>query len=191
MPGNFTITLLKNSIANLRWRHPWITGNSLEQFRIEIYKISTNLQEFYEEEESWPLSNVVSVTNYAAYYSKQLYLLPSTRYNIGIQAVTYARKCSKIVYMTFETPSMLKFDGHLNYEFHKSSDTMILLNIPYVVNNTKNSFIHIIIKGRPGDRICSENACEKMQIHEDLRERVGIKVDDDAWQAAELPVYIT
>jgi len=187
MPGNFTVTMFKNSIANLRWRHPWKTGNSLKQFRIEICLISTNLQKFHEKEDTWCTNIAFAVTSYAAYYSKQLYLLPSTRYSVGIQAITYARKFSKMVYMTFETPSMLKFDGHLNY---KSSRTTILLNIPIVANNTKNSSIHIIVKGPPRDKICSENACEKMQIPEDLRERAGIKVGDDAWQAAELPVCI-
>jgi hypothetical protein len=178
---NFTVIVLKNSIANLRWPHPWKTGNSLKEFRIEICPISTNLQKFHEEGDTWCTNITFAVTSYAAYYSKQLYLFPSTQYNIGIQAITYARKFSKTVYVTFETPPTLKFNGHLNYEINDG--TMVLLNIPTVANNTKNSLIHIVIKGPPGDRFC-----KNMQIPEDLRLRAGIKVNDDAWQAAELPV---
>jgi len=177
---NFTVTILKNSIANLRWCHPWKTGNSLKQFRIEICLISTNLQKFHEKEDTWCTNIAFAVTSYAAYYSKQLYLLPSTRYSIGIQAITYARKFGKMMHVTFETLPMLKFNGQLNY---KSSGTTILLNIPIVANNTKNSLIHIIVKGLPEDRFC-----KNMHIPEDLRVRAGINVNDDAWQAAELPV---
>jgi len=158
MPGNFTVTILNNSIANLQWRHPWKTGNFLKQFRIEIRTVSTNLQNFHKEGDSWPLLNVISaVTNYTSYYNKQLYLLPSTRYSIGIQAQTYTTKLSKMVHATFETPSMLKFNGSLNYEFYESS-SMAVLSIPAVANNTKNSSIHVIIKGRRG------RFCENTQI---------------------------
>jgi hypothetical protein len=182
---NFTVIVLKNSIAYLEWPHPWKTGNSLKEFRIEICPISTNLQKFHEVGDTWCTNITFAVTSYAAYYSKQLYLFPSTQYIIGIQAITYAWKFSKTVYVTSETPSTLKFDGHLNYKFN---DTMVLLNIPRVVNNTKNSMIHVIIKRHPKDEICIGNACENMQIFEDLR--VQTNINDDVWQVAELPVCI-
>ncbi|RLU22062.1 hypothetical protein DMN91_006442, partial [Ooceraea biroi] len=181
-PDNFTITTLNNSVVDLQWCHPWKTGSPLEYFRIQMNPISTNLQTLSENDKfpknhSLPIKIEFMVSNYTRNYHERLYLLPSTQYLVSIQAVTYNNRTSKIMYKNFETPSTLKFNGHLKYML---SDSMISLDIPPVLNNTKNSMIHVIVKG--------PKPCEEyLKVPKNLQAQAGVQVDDDAWQAAELP----
>ncbi|RLU21510.1 hypothetical protein DMN91_005883 [Ooceraea biroi] len=186
-PSNFSITVLNNSVVDLQWYHPWKTGNHLKYFYIQIYLTSTNFQKLCEEDDllktrGLPTTVKLSVTNYTRYYSKRLYLFPSTRYIVSIQAVTYANKFSETMYKTFKTPSTLTFNGHLEYMLYDSIYT-ISLNIPPVLNNTQNSMMHIIVKGPQETKSCETHS----KIPEDLQAYVGIDANDVAWQAAELP----
>lgn len=115
-------------------------------------------------------------------YSKELYLFPSTQYRIHINAVTVANVASKNKYIEVDTPSTIGFDGDLKVMIDKFS-SMILLNIPHVLNDTYDSKMHIIVKG--------PNVCEQhSKVPESLHSQANIKMYDIAWQAAEVSVCI-
>lgn len=115
-------------------------------------------------------------------YSEQLYLFPSTKYQIYISAVTVANVASKLKYVEIQTPSTMSFDGDLEVMVDKFYST-ISLNIPPVLNDTYDSKMHIIVKG--------PNACEQhSEVPESLRSQANVKMYDIAWQAAEVSVCI-
>ena len=167
-------------MVDLKWLHPWKTGAPLEYFRIRIEEISSNLRRrpsrsFMGEIFEYP------VTQYMRNYSKQLYLFPSTQYNIYIQAVTIENKSSNTKFVEVHTPSTAVFDGVL--DMIDKFDSTILLNIPFVINDTQDSMMYVIIKGH--------NPCEQyLKIPEKLRTRAGIKINEIAWLAAEVSVCI-
>ncbi|CAL1680481.1 unnamed protein product [Lasius platythorax] len=177
-PGNCTFTINNNSIVDLKWHHPWRTGEHLKSFRIEIVEISSNLRkEWSALQSSQSKMHEYPVTHYLRNYSERLYLLPSTQYIIHIQAVTIANKSSSIKYVEIRTPSTIAFDGDLEV-VHKSNST-ISLNIPPVFNDTHESRMHVIVKG--------PHPCEQYsEVPEDLRLHAGVKIYDVAWQAAEV-----
>jgi len=167
-------------VVDLKWLHPWKTGGHLGSFRIRIKEISSNLRRRL----SRSLTNKFEypVTQYMRNYSKQLYLFPSTQYSISIQAVTVANKSSTIKFVKIDTPSTIVFDGVLDVMID-TSDSTILLNIPFVSNDTQDSTMHIIVKG--------PNRCEQyMEIPEKLRARAGVKMNEIAWQVVEISVCI-
>ncbi|XP_011698918.1 PREDICTED: receptor-type tyrosine-protein phosphatase mu-like, partial [Wasmannia auropunctata] len=176
-PENYTFTINRNSVIDLKWLHPWRTAGHLEYFRIEIQETSSNLRMRL----SRSLTNKTLkylVTQYMRNYNLRLYLLPSTQYFISIQAVTVENKTSPIKFVEIRTPSTAVFDSILNVMVEKSSST-ILLNIPTVSNDTQDSTMHIIVKG--------SNLCEKhLEVPEKLRLQAGVKMNENAWQAAEV-----
>ncbi|TGZ36220.1 Receptor-type tyrosine-protein phosphatase mu [Temnothorax longispinosus] len=118
------------------------------------------------------------VTQYMRNYTKRLYLFPSTQYVVYIQAVTIANKSSSTKFVKIDTPSIAVFDGVLDVMVNKS-DSTILLNIPSVLNDTQDSMMHIIVKG--------SNLCKQYsEVPENLQKRAGVKIDEIAWQAAEV-----
>ncbi|EZA49675.1 hypothetical protein X777_12220 [Ooceraea biroi] len=183
-PGNFTVTIHKYSVVDLQWRHPWKTGNCLEYFHIRIYLISTNLVEengVLENHDS-PNDIKVWVINYSRNYTKQLNLLPSTQYLASIQAVTYSDRKSKVVYKLFETPSTLTFSGQLKYKLYETPPS-ISVHIPSVLHNTKNSTIHIVVKGPQDFKICDGYS----KVPKNLQAQIGVNMNDVAWIAAAFP----
>ncbi|XP_039309395.1 uncharacterized protein LOC105194038 isoform X2 [Solenopsis invicta] len=175
-PGNYTFTINNNSVVDLKWLHPWKTGSHLEYFRIRIQVISSNLRLFPS------LKNEIikyPVTQYNRTYSKRLYLFPSTRYKIHIEATTITNKSNSTKFVEINTSSAIDFDGILEVRNDDSSST-ILINIPSVSNDTQDSMLHIIIKS-------SNYTCERFsEIPEDLRALASVKVNEMAWQAAEV-----
>jgi len=179
-PGNFTHKALKKGIIDLEWHHPWRTGRPLDHFYIAIYQLSTNLIRLCGE--NVPNQNLfINVTNYKRQYTKRLYLCPSTRYNISIKAVTVTGQSSKVIHDEFETPSSLEFNGALEYAVH---DSMISLHIPSVVNVTKNSIMHVIVKGSLGPEGCQGY----LRVPENLQALAGLDASHVAWEAAEILV---
>ncbi|XP_036138614.1 uncharacterized protein LOC105835724 isoform X4 [Monomorium pharaonis] len=176
-PDNYTFTVSNDSIIDLNWLHPWKTGGHLKSFRIRIQEISSNLKKSF----SRSLRNEVlefSVTQYMRNYSERLYLFPSTQYIIYLQAVTVANKSSNTKFVNICTPSTTVFDGVLDVMVDNSNST-VLLNIPSVLNDTQDSMMHIIVKG--------PNSCKQYsEVPKDLRERAGVKMYENAWQAAEV-----
>jgi len=115
-------------------------------------------------------------------YSTRLYLFPSTHYWIQIKAVTVANVTSKDKYIEVHTPSTISFNGNLEVMIDKLH-SMISLNIPSVRNDTHDSKIHIIVKG--------PNVCEQhSEVPESLRSYANVKMNDIAWQAAEISVCV-
>lgn len=119
------------------------------------------------------------------YYDKRLNLLPSTRYIVSVQAVTYTNKFSKEAFKEFETPSSITFNGHLECAVN---DPFVSLNVPSVLNDTRNSMMHIVVRGHPRDA----KSCQTFsRVPEDLQKYVGVdRADYVAWQAAELSVHV-
>ncbi|RLU22063.1 hypothetical protein DMN91_006443, partial [Ooceraea biroi] len=178
------VTIHKYSVVDLQWRHPWKTGNCLEYFHIRIYLISTNLVEengVLENHDS-PNDIKVWVINYSRNYTKQLNLLPSTQYLASIQAVTYSDRKSKVVYKLFETPSTLTFSGQLKYKLYETPPS-ISVHIPSVLHNTKNSTIHIVVKGPQDFKICDGYS----KVPKNLQAQIGVNMNDVAWIAAAFP----
>ncbi|KYN42233.1 Receptor-type tyrosine-protein phosphatase mu [Trachymyrmex septentrionalis] len=174
-PGNYTFTINNNSVVDLKWLHPWRTGAPLESFRIRIVETSSNLRRrlsrsFMGEIFEYP------VTQYMRNYSKQLYLFPSTQYTIYIQTVTIENKSSNTKFVDVHTPSTAAFDGVLDVK--DKFDSTILLDIPFVINDTQDSMMYVIVKGH--------NPCKQyLKMPEKLRTRAGIKINEIAWLAAE------
>ncbi|XP_039309398.1 receptor-type tyrosine-protein phosphatase F-like [Solenopsis invicta] len=177
-PRNYAFTISNNSVIDLNWLHPWKTGRHLEFFRIQIQVISSNLrrrfsQSFKNETIEYP------VIQYMRKYSKRLYLFPSTRYKIHIQAVTVENKSSSTKFVEINTPSAIVFDGTLE-SIRDDSISTILLKIPSVSNDTQNSMMHIIVKG-------SNNTCKQLsEISENLRALASVKTNETAWKVAEV-----
>ncbi|XP_072767764.1 receptor-type tyrosine-protein phosphatase S-like isoform X2 [Anoplolepis gracilipes] len=178
-PENYTVTINNNSVIDLKWHHPWKTGNPLQFFHILVEEISSNLRRkrlalrsLHRSVYEYP------VANYMRVYKKRLYLRPSTHYRINIKAVTVANVTSEVKYVEVQTPSSIGFDGDLKVMVDKFYST-ISLNIPPVLNDTHDSKMHIIVIG--------SDACEQhLKVPESLRSQANIKMYDIAWQAAEV-----
>ncbi|XP_067211050.1 receptor-type tyrosine-protein phosphatase S-like isoform X2 [Linepithema humile] len=171
-PGNFTLTVKNNSVIDVKWDHPWKTGRHLQYFLIQIHKVSSNLTKNIS-----IVSDKKVLKNYARYYKQELYLFPSTLYNIQIQAVTIANKSSSTNTKILQTPTTIDFDGNLMADV-KKFDSTISLKIPPVLNDTQHSRIHIIVKG-------PKEPCKHLEVPPILRTQIKIKIDESAWQAAE------
>ncbi|XP_039310239.1 uncharacterized protein LOC105203158 isoform X3 [Solenopsis invicta] len=177
-PANYTFTINNNNVIDLKWLHPWKTSGHLKSFRIQIQVISSNLRRRF----SQSLKNKTiecPVIQYMRIYSKRLYLFPSTQYKIHIQAVTVANGRSSTKFVEINTPSAIVFDGTLE-SIRDDSISTILLKIPSVSNDTRDSMMHIIVKG-------SNNTCEQFsEISEDLRGLVNVKINEMTWQVAKV-----
>lgn len=164
----------------LTWLHPWITGERLQYFCIRVNKLSSNLkksisQSIGNETYEYP------ITDYKRNYSQRLYLFPSTQYVISIAAVTTAHKSSIKIEQVLRMPSNIGFDGDL--KIIPKSNSMMLLHIPDVLNDTFNSITHIIVKG--------PNPCKQYsKLPESLRMLTDVKMYHIAWQAAILSVIM-
>jgi len=95
--------------------------------------------------------------------------------------VTIAGQSSKVIHDEFETPPSLEFNGALEYTVR---DSMISLHIPSIVNVTKNSIMHVIVKGSLGPEGCPGY----LRVSEDLLALADLDVSDVAWEAAEILV---
>lgn len=179
-PKNYTYTLNNNSVVDLKWLHPWKTGDHLRSFRIQIQETFSNLRKRISRSLVHKIHEY-PVTQYMRNYTERLYLFPSTQYEIHLQAVTVANKSSSTKFVEIHTPSTTVFDGVL--DMVDKSDSTILLNIPSVLNDTRNSVTHIIVKG--------SNTCEQYsEVPMNLRTLAGVKMYEIAWQAAEVLVHI-
>nr|XP_012218963.1 PREDICTED: tyrosine-protein phosphatase Lar-like [Linepithema humile] len=174
-PENYTFTINNNSIVDVRWNHPWKTGSHLQNFNIWLEEISSNLTMRVFQPSVFKMQKY-TVTHYMRYYNKQLYLFPSTLYHIHIQAVTVTDKVSAVNTVIVQTRTAIDFDGNVNITMQEPNST-ISISIPPVVNETRNSVMHILVKG------C--NFCEQYsEVPEILQ--AEINMDKNAWmQAAE------
>lgn len=156
-----------------------MTGNPLHYFRIQIEEVSSNLRSL-DSRLSKIETHQYQVTNYMRDYSIRLYLLPSTDYNVSIESVTITGERSSVKYVEFRMPSTVNFNGDLEVKMNDTSPT-IFLNIPRVLNDTRDSVLRVIVKG--------PNPCEQFtELPATLSAQLDIKKYDIAWQAAEVSV---
>ncbi|TGZ50211.1 Receptor-type tyrosine-protein phosphatase T, partial [Temnothorax longispinosus] len=178
-PGNYTFTVNNNSVVDLKWLHLWKTGGHLRCFRIRIQEISSNLRRRI----SRLSTNVIleyPVTQYTrvTILNNCTYCRQRNTSSIYIQAVTVEYKSSRENFVEIHTPSTAVFEGALKVMVDKF-DSTILLNIPSVLNDTQDSTMHIVVKG--------PNLCEQYsEVPENLRALAGVKMDEIAWQAAQV-----
>lgn len=150
-----------------------------------IHQLSTDLAKVTErgtrQRNRWNSS--VAVTDYKRSYKKRLYLRPSTRYHVAVKAVTFAGTSGKMAYTEFKTLSSIMFNGQLEHIIH---DSTISLKIPPVVNYTRDSIMHVIVKGP-----LESDSCEGyLRVPEDLQALADVDVSHVAWEAAEIPVGV-
>ncbi|KAL6263954.1 hypothetical protein P5V15_004035 [Pogonomyrmex californicus] len=180
-PSNCTFTMNNNSIVDLKWLHPWKTGDHLRSFRIQLVEMSSDLKKRLVQgptnKNTWTYE--YPVAQYMYNYSKRLYLYPSTKYLIYVQTVTIANRTRSSNSVEIYTPSTTYFDGDLNVRVQKSNS--ISLNIPSVVNDTQGSIMFVIVKG--------PNPCDQhLNLSKNLQVQAGLKMDEVAWLAAEVPI---
>ncbi|XP_032672133.1 uncharacterized protein LOC116844560 isoform X2 [Odontomachus brunneus] len=175
-PRNFTYTIRDHGIVDIKWLHPWRTGSHLRCFRIKVEEISSNLRN-----RVFPSSKIAiheySVINYMREYSKRLCLLPSTKYIISIISVTTENVNSNMSTLNFSTPSTVNFKGNITSEVY-DSDSTIVVHIPQIVDDTRNSILYIIVKGPHRD--CNNY----VSPHKSLWKQAGVQMYDIFWQAA-------
>ncbi|XP_032672067.1 uncharacterized protein LOC116844537 [Odontomachus brunneus] len=178
VPRNFTLTTRDHGIVDIQWLHPWRTGGHLQCFRIKVEEISSNLRN-----RVFPSSKIAiheySVINYMREYSKRLYLSPSTKYIISIQAVTMTNVSSNTTFLEVRTSSSIDLDGNLILV--QAPRSTILMYTPKVLNDTFDSMSHIVIKG--------PNLCEQ---YTKLPKNLLVQADknisgDHVWQVAKIP----
>ncbi|XP_032672132.1 receptor-type tyrosine-protein phosphatase F-like isoform X1 [Odontomachus brunneus] len=181
-PRNFNFAIGNNSVVDLQWLHPWRTGRHLLQFMITVENVMSNLTDHlsravrsFNENSSYELS--VAVTNYTPSYCAQLRLLPSTKYIISIISVTTENVNSNMSTLNFSTPSTVNFKGNITSEVY-DSDSTIVVHIPQIVDDTRNSILYIIVKGPHRD--CNNY----VSPHKSLWKQAGVQMYDIFWQAA-------
>lgn len=113
----------------------------------------------------------------------ELYLLPSTLYNISIQTMTINNETGNTNSLKFQTSTSVGLDGELGI-WTKKSDSVIVLHIPKVLNDTRDSVTYIIVINPD---ICEQNI--------DLPTNLLNHIDEDKlkriWQVVERPVSTT
>lgn len=176
-PQVFIVEALENGVVNLTWSHPWKTGGHLEKFVIRAEMISSRLKM------QIPQKRAVyeyRVDEYQSLYSTKLHLFSSSIYEISIRAVTNTGLYGVEKREEARTLLAMAFEKELTME---TRDSTILLHIPPVLNDTKNSVTNVVVKGG--------QACQNYtELSPYLREKVGIKYYEIAWCAATFPVSI-
>ncbi|XP_076241150.1 receptor-type tyrosine-protein phosphatase F [Calliopsis andreniformis] len=172
-PKNFTVKVLEKGVVDLNWFHPWRTRGHLEKFFINAQLISSNL---YDSSEQQNRVHEHQVKEYQVQYNDQLYLLPSSVYNISICGVTntnlYGENTNEIV----RTPLAMAFEKELVTEISEANST-ISLRIPTVLNSTKNSLTSVVVKGpQPCNHTVNLNSL--------LRQNAKIENYEYAWRVA-------
>ncbi|XP_026666745.1 receptor-type tyrosine-protein phosphatase T-like isoform X2 [Ceratina calcarata] len=176
-PETFLVENLEDGVVNLTWTHPWRTGEHLQKFIISVQMISSNLRMEINQSQRGVIHEY-KIEKYQLTYNEKLYLLPSSAYKISIQAVTIAEVYGETKVTKVETSLAIKFENELRADV-RDSDSMILLHIPKVLNDTKQSTMHVIVKG--------SQACTDEKLPAYLSEKTGIEHHDEAWYAASFP----
>lgn len=181
-PEIFRVEALAQGVVNVTWSHPWRTGGRLRRFLIFTQVISTNLITTNTSlVEKSPYE--YPVRNYQAEYNGQLHLMPSTIYNITIIVETIGNARSPEKFSQVKTPSATEFVKDPTLET-SNEDSTILLHIPAIVNDTKNSVTHVIVIGsEPCD-----NYTKASPLH---YAKANIGISEIAWRAATFPVSIS
>lgn len=181
-PEIFIIEALEKGMVNLTWSHPWKTGGRLEKFVIRAEMISSRLKMQIPRSRKRTVYEY-RVEEYRSSYSTKLHLLSSSIYEISIRAVTNTGLHGEEKIGEVSTLLAMAFEKELTMEM-SDTDSTILLHIPPILNDTKNSVTNVVIKG-------SQIACKNYtELSPYLREKMGIKYYEIAWCAAKFPVSI-
>lgn len=180
-PEIFIIEALEKGMVNLTWSHPWKTGGHLQKFVIRAEMISSRLKMQIPQSQKLTLYEY-RVEEYQSRYSTILHLLSSSIYEISIRAVTNTGLYGEEKFGQVRTLLAMAFEKELTMEM-RDTDSTILLHIPPILNDTKNSVTNVVIKG--------SQACQNYtELSPYLREKMGIKYYEIAWCAAKFPVSI-
>lgn len=180
-PEIFITEALEKGMVNLTWSHPWKTGGHLQKFVIRAKMISSRLKMQISQSQKRTLYEY-RVEEYQSRYSTKLHLLSSSIYEISIRAVTNTGLYGEEKIAEVRTLLAMAFEKELTMEM-RDSDSTILLHIPPILNDTKNSVTNVVVKG--------SQACQNYtELNPYLREKVGIKYYEIAWCAAKFPVSI-
>lgn len=176
-PETFTVEVLEKGVVNLSWPHPWRTGGHLEKFSIKAELISSNLRK--DQSQS---SRVYEhpVKEYRIQYSEQLHLLSASTYKISICGVTNVNVYGKEKIATVQTPLAMAFEKELTTNV-SNADSTISVHIPVVLNDTKQSLTHVVVKE-------SQPCNHSVDLNPLLRKKARIQSDERAWLAATFPV---
>nr|XP_031832321.1 receptor-type tyrosine-protein phosphatase F-like isoform X1 [Nomia melanderi]XP_031832322.1 receptor-type tyrosine-protein phosphatase F-like isoform X1 [Nomia melanderi]XP_031832323.1 receptor-type tyrosine-protein phosphatase F-like isoform X1 [Nomia melanderi]XP_031832325.1 receptor-type tyrosine-protein phosphatase F-like isoform X1 [Nomia melanderi]XP_031832326.1 receptor-type tyrosine-protein phosphatase F-like isoform X1 [Nomia melanderi]XP_031832327.1 receptor-type tyrosine-protein len=176
MPNSFDVKALAQGVVNVTWSHPWRTGGQLRRFLIFTETISTCLKSAKLKEKS-PYE--YPVLKYQALYNKQFHLMPSTAYNIKIIVETIAGAKSSEMSKQVKTPSATGFKNDPTVETG-TEDSTVLLHIPAIVNDTKNSVMHVVVIGsKPCDHSAKATPVRS--------EKTNITFIEIAWRVATFP----
>ncbi|XP_034938749.1 LOW QUALITY PROTEIN: receptor-type tyrosine-protein phosphatase T-like [Chelonus insularis] len=175
-PEIISVTEINKGVVYVKWQHPSITGGPIKQFVIIPKIIDTELKNYPYSKNSETKN--VPISKYEPEYSTYLYLQPSTRYTIFIQGKT-ATQSGKQSQEIIETACALDFQ----YKPHPVPDndtSLINIVIPPIVNNTKDSKLHIIVKG---PSICKQGGTLSEQMAKDIE----VDYHEVAWRVATFP----
>ncbi|KZC07125.1 Receptor-type tyrosine-protein phosphatase T [Dufourea novaeangliae] len=175
MPEIFHVEALAKGVVNVTWSHPWRTGRGLETFLINIQMISSNLRT-QSTASQYNIYAQYFVEKYQVWYNYQLYLLPSSTYKITIFAKTIDQTYSGEKSTIVETPLAMEFESEPTFEV-SAADSTVLLHIPVVLNDTKNSITYVAVEG---PHPCNNHA----KLNTFLSAKAGIKDHDMSWRAA-------
>lgn len=155
------------------------------QFKITVKKVMSDLRSlvrrYIESNSSYELS--VAVNNYMRSYCVQLRLLSSTQYAISIISETTEGMKSNMNILNFWTPSTVDFKGNITSEVYEF-DSTIVVYIPQIVNDTRNSMLYVIVKGP--HRECNNY----VEPHKNLWKQAGVQNYDIFWQAIAISVRV-
>ncbi|XP_012274065.1 receptor-type tyrosine-protein phosphatase S isoform X2 [Orussus abietinus] len=174
-PGKIVGEAMDKGRVNLTWTHPWRTGGRIKKFAIEILMKSTRLRQ---DPTHWRVTRIEEhlVQKYESKYSKELNLLPSSVFRIDVRGVTLGNLRGAPAEVDLETPTSLRFSQDLKTEIRDMDSTVSIL-IPEVVNDTRGSIMHVIVKGpRP---------CEQFsKVEANLAAKANVEYYEVAWRAA-------
>nr|KAF7433901.1 hypothetical protein H0235_002092 [Vespula pensylvanica] len=176
-PRNFTVRFGDEGVANLSWSHPWRTSVSLAEFLIRAEVIESNLRgENFVSDGERRRSCRYRIVDYRREYETTMNLLSSTEYRLSVLAVTIDKKEGEKKIISIRTPNSVAFEEE-KLTYAVVSNTTILLKIPKVVNDTKNSTMYVVVKGK--------YPCKQYtRLNEYLTREASVKRDESAWLAA-------
>lgn len=151
----------------------------MKKFVVYYKIISTQLEKV---PNSYDFSSIqFPISSYKIDYNTALNLLPSTRYKISIQGMNTLR--GEVSSTEIETASSLAFEFEPQ-PIVDNEESQINIIIPPIVNNTKGSLLHIIVKG---PSICKQGTMLSSALEKDI----GVEYHEVAWRVATLPVILT
>ncbi|XP_066594942.1 receptor-type tyrosine-protein phosphatase F-like [Prorops nasuta] len=173
-PENLSGKPLEAGLLNVTWTHPWISGGRIQEFTIIVNLLNSDLLNTTE----FP-KRIISrhnVGEYQTQYYHQVHLMPSSGYDISVHAVTVGNQIGSSKTIGVQTPVSFAFEKPLKAEV-SSSESIIHLYIPRILNNTKHSIMNIVVKGGPP---CNQHK----NLNAQLLKEANVESHEFAWIAA-------